>query len=233
LSYAYSYGQLKHVNKRNKRKIRLLLVDDHPLVREGIRSCLSPHKQLEIVGEAADGREALDKAKELNPDVVLMDINLPRLNGLEATWLLRNAAPETKVLILTVHNNKEYVLQIVQAGARGYVLKDTSTEELVRAIERVNGGEAFFSSDVARLLLNDYVTHSGRRKSVEDELSDREREVLALIAEGCSNKDIASRLGLSVRTVETHRARIMQRLDIHNTAGLTKFAINHGLASLA
>src|SRR2546426_809820 len=221
------------MNKRTKRKIRLLLVDDHPLVREGIRSCLHPHKQLEIVGEAADGREALVKAKELNPDIVLMDINLPRTNGLEATRLLRNAAPETKVLILTVHNNKEYVLQIVQAGARGYVLKDTSTEELVRAIERVDGGEAFFSSDVARLLLNDYVTHSGRRKSVEDELSDREREVLALIAEGCSNKDIASRLGLSVRTVETHRARIMQRLDIHNTAGLTKFAINHGLASLA
>ena len=221
------------MNKRTKRKIRLLLVDDHPLVREGIRSCLHPHKQLEIVGEAADGREALIKAKELNPDIVLMDINLPRTNGLEATHLLRQEAPQTKVLILTVHNNKEYVLQIVQAGARGYVLKDTSPEELVQAIEQVNRGEAFFSPDVAHFVLNDYVTSSGRRKSGEEELSDREREVLALIAEGYSNKSIASNLGLSVRTVETHRARIMRKLNIHSTAGLTKFAISQGMASLA
>ncbi len=221
------------MNKRAKRKIRLLLVDDHPLVREGIRSCLHPHKQLEIVGEAADGREALAKAKELNPDIVLMDINLPRTNGLEATRLLRREAPQTRVLILTVHNNKEYVLQIVRAGARGYVLKDTSPGELVQAIEQVNRGEAFFSADVARFVLNDYVTSSGRRKSGEEELSDREREVLALIAEGYSNKSIASKLGLSVRTVETHRARIMRKLNTHSTAGLTKFAISQGMASLA
>ena len=221
------------MNKRTKRKIRLLLVDDHPLVREGIRSCLHPHKQLEIVGEAADGREALAKAKELNPDIVLMDINLPRTNGLEATRLLRREAPQTRVLILTVHNNKEYVLQIVRAGARGYVLKDTSPGELVQAIEQVNRGEAFFSADVARFVLNDYVTSSGRRKSGEEELSDREREVLALIAEGYSNKSIASKLGLSVRTVETHRARIMRKLNTHSTAGLTKFAISQGMASLA
>jgi len=221
------------MNKRAKRKIRLLLVDDHPLVREGIRSCLHPHKQLEIVGEAADGREALAKAKELNPDIVLMDINLPRTNGLEATRLLRREAPQTRVLILTVHNNKEYVLQIVRAGARGYVLKDTSPGELVQAIEQVNRGEAFFSADVARFVLNDYVTTSGRRKSGEEELSDREREVLALIAEGYSNKSIASKLGLSVRTVETHRARIMRKLNTHSTAGLTKFAISQGMASLA
>jgi len=221
------------MNKRTKRKIRLLLVDDHPLVREGIRSCLHPHKQLEIVGEAADGREALIKAKELNPDIVLMDINLPRTNGLEATHLLRQEAPQTKVLILTVHNNKEYVLQSVQAGARGYVLKDTSPEELVQAIEQVNRGEAFFSPEIARFVLNDYVTSSGRRKSGEEELSDREREVVALIAEGYSNKSIASKLGLSVRTVETHRARIMQKLNIHSTAGLTKFALSQGMASLA
>jgi len=220
------------MNKRTKRKIRLLLVDDHPLVREGIRSCLHPHKQLEIVGEAADGREALVKAKELNPDIVLMDINLPRTNGLEATRLLHREAPQTRVLILTVHNNKEYVLQIVQAGARGYVLKDTSPKELVQAIEQVNRGEAFFSPDVAHFVLNDYVTSSGRRKSGEEELSDREREVLALIAEGYSNKSIASKLGLSVRTVETHRARIMRKLNIHSTAGLTKFAISQGMASL-
>ena len=162
-----------------------------------------------------------------------MDINLPRTNGLEATRLLHREAPQTRVLILTVHNNKEYVLQIVQAGARGYVLKDTSPKELVQAIEQVNRGEAFFSADVARFVLNDYVTTSGRRKSGEEELSDREREVLALIAEGYSNKSIASKLGLSVRTVETHRARIMRKLNTHSTAGLTKFAISQGMASLA
>jgi two-component system response regulator NreC len=220
------------MNKRTKRKIRLLLVDDHPLVREGIRSCLLPHQQLEIVGEAADGREALVKTKELQPDIVLMDINLPRTSGLEATRLLRQEAPQTKVLILTVHNNKEYVLQIVQAGARGYVLKDTSPLELVEAIEQVNRGEAFFSPEVARFVLDDYVTSSGPRKSGEEELSDREREVVASIAEGYGNKAIASKLGLSVRTVETHRARIMRKLNIHSTAGLTKFAISQGIASL-
>jgi len=219
--------------ERRQKKIRLLLVDDHPLVREGIRSCLSRHKQLEIVGEAVDGREAVAKTRELKPDIVLMDINLPRMNGLEATRLLQKDSPQTKVLILTVHNNKEYVLPIVHAGARGYVLKDTSPDELVSAIEQVDRGEAFFSSDIARFVLNDYVTTSGRPKSSEDELSDREREVLALIAEGSSNKAIAGRLGLSVRTVETHRARIMRKLNIHSTAGLTKFAINQGIASLA
>jgi two-component system nitrate/nitrite response regulator NarL len=187
---------------------------------------------LDVVGEAVDGREAVAKTKALSPDIVLMDINLPRMNGLDATRLLHKEFPQTKVLILTVHNNKEYVLQIIQAGARGYVLKDASPEELVLAIEQVDRGEAFFSADVARFVLNDYVTGSGSSKSGAAELSDREREVLALIAEGCSNKGIASRLVLSVRTVETHRARIMQKLNIHSTAGLTKFAISHGIASL-
>jgi|SRR5690349_9949184 len=220
------------MNKTTRRKIRLLLVDDHPLVRAGIRSCLSTRKQLMIVGEAADGQEAIAKTKELKPDIVLMDINLPGTNGLEITRQLRRDAPKTKVLILTMHNNKEYVLQIVQAGASGYVSKDTLPEELAQAIEQVDRGEAFFSASVARFVLNDYVASSVRRKSGEEELSEREREVLGLIADGGSNKDIASRLGLSVRTVETHRARIMRKLGIRTTAGLTKFALRHGIATL-
>jgi two-component system, NarL family, nitrate/nitrite response regulator NarL len=173
------------------------------------------------------------KAREVAPDVVLMDINLPRFNGLEATRLLQKEAPNSKVLVVTVHNNREYVVQMVRAGARGYVLKDAPPQQLIQAIEMVYAGEAFFSPDVARFVFNDYVDTSGRAKSGVEELSDREREVLSLIADGHSNKAVAQQLGLSVRTVETHRARIMKRLGIRNAAGLTKFAISHGLIMLA
>lgn len=224
---------MKFLAKRDPGKIRLLLVDDHPLVREGIRSCLASHSQLEIVGEAADGREALSRARSLKPDIVLMDINLPALGGLEATQLLRAEVPQTKVLVLTVHNNKEYVLRIVRAGALGYVLKDTSPEELVRAIERVSAGEAFFSRDVAQFILDDYVT-GARNHKVDPitRLSGRECQVLGLVAHGCSSKEIGNRLGLSVRTVETHRARIMRKLNVRNAAALTKLAIARGIIRL-
>jgi two-component system nitrate/nitrite response regulator NarL len=220
------------MKKPGRKKIRLLLVDDHPLVREGIRSSLSSHSRLEIAAEAADGREAVAKAREVTPDVVLMDINLPRLNGVEATKLLQKEAPHSKVLVLTVHNNREYVLQMVRAGARGYVLKDASPQELIRAIELVDAGEAFFSPEVARFVFNDYVSTSGRTKPQAEDLSEREREVLALIADGHSNKAVAQQLGLSVRTVETHRGRIMKKLGVRNAAGLTKFAISQGLIML-
>lgn len=221
------------MKKPDRKRIRLLLVDDHPLVREGIRSCLSSHSRLEIVAEAVDGREAVAKAREVRPDVVLMDVNLPRLNGVEATRILRREAPSSKVLALTVHNNREYVVRMVRAGARGYVLKDASPQELIQAIEAVNAGEAFFSPDVARFVLNDYVSTSGWAKLHGEDLSEREREVLTLIADGHSNKIAAQMLGLSVRTVETHRARIMKKLAIRNAAGLTKFAISQGLIMLS
>ena len=213
-----------------KRDIRLLLVDDHPLVREGIRSCLATHKHLHIVGEAADGREALAKALHLTPDIVLMDINLPHLNGLEATRLIRQALPLAKVLILTVHNSREYVLQIVQAGAVGYVLKEASPEELTRAIDSAHAGEAFFSPGVAGYVLSDYVANANKFDSLPS-LSERERQILGLVVEGYSSKRIARSLGLSQRTVTTHRAHIMGKLNIHTTAGLVKFAVDNQLAT--
>jgi len=214
-----------------KPKIKILLVDDHPVVRKGLYSCLAPRKNLEIVGEASDGNEALRKVKELMPDLVLMDLAMPEPDGLTVAERLRRETPQVKVLILSMHSTREYVLRIIKAGARGYVLKDAPTEELVRAIEAVNAGETFFSPAVARIALTQYVNESSRTDPLS-RLSDRERDVLARIAEGRSNKEIACDLDIGVRTVETHRERIMQKLDIHSVAGLTKFAINNGLVGL-
>jgi two-component system nitrate/nitrite response regulator NarL len=214
-----------------KSHIKLLLVDDHPVVRRGIASCLARQENLVIVGEAADGVEAVRKAKELLPDIVLMDIDMPQMNGLAVTEVLRKELPTVKVLILSMHSNTEYVLRIIQSGARGYVLKEASPEELIRAIETVNRGEAFFSPDVARVALNQFVRGSGDGPE-SSRLTSREREVLIQIAEGLSNKEIACRLGVGVRTVETHRERIMRKLNIHSVAGLTKFAVAKGYISL-
>jgi len=214
-----------------KNSIRLLVVDDHPVVRKGIRACLSRHQEMEIVGEAADGREALRLARELQPDIALMDIDMPQMNGLAATEALRRELPRVKVLILSMYSNTEYVLRILQSGARGFVLKEATTDELVHAIETVNAGDAYFSSDVARVALSKFVESNGAADSVR--LSNREREVLSLIAEGLSNKEIAGQLGVGVRTVETHRERIMRKLDIHTVAGLTRYALAHGLITLS
>src|SRR5712675_2208789 len=214
-----------------KSRIKLLLVDDHPVVRRGISSCLAQQERLAIIGEAADGLEAVRKAKELSPDIILMDIDMPRMNGLAVTEALRKDLPNVKVLILSMHSNTEYVLRIIQSGARGYVLKEASPEELVKAIETVEGGESFFSSDVARAALNQYVRGNGT-ESNSMHLTKREREVLIQIAEGLSNKEIANQLGVGVRTVETHRERIMRKLNIHSVAGLTKFAITKGMISI-
>lgn len=208
-----------------------MLVDDHPVVRKGVASCLARHEHLQIVGEAADGEEAMRKARELLPDVILMDIDMPHMNGLAVTELLRKEMPQIKVLILSMHSNTEYVLRIIQSGARGYVLKEAPTDELVRAINAVFAGDAFFSPEVAHAALNKFV-RGAANENVESALTSREREVLVQIAEGLSNKEIAGRLGVGVRTVETHRERIMRKLDIHSVAGLTKFAISHGLVSL-
>src|SRR5215471_8997397 len=221
----------KSRTEKMKSRIKLLLVDDHPVVRRGISSCLARQERLSIVGEAADGIEAVRKAKELAPDIVLMDIDMPHMDGLAVTELLRKELPSVKVLILSMHSNTEYVLRIIQSGARGYVLKEASPEELVRAIETVNRGEAFFSPDVARVALNQFVRGSGDGPE-SSRLTSREREVLIQIAEGLSNKEIACRLGVGVRTVETHRERIMRKLNIHSVAGLTKFAVAKGYISL-
>jgi two-component system, NarL family, nitrate/nitrite response regulator NarL len=214
-----------------KQTIRVLVADDHPVVRKGLHSCLARQEGLKIVGEAADGQEAVRKALELAPDVVLMDISMPNLSGLAATEMLRKEAPPVKVLILSVHGNKEYLYRIIQAGAHGYVSKEASPEELLRAIESVHKGAPFFSPEAAQAALSQIVNNGGKAEPFA-QLTDREREVLVLIAEGQSNKEIAGRLGIGVRTIETHRERIMRRLDIHSIAGLTKFAIANGLVPL-
>lgn len=214
-----------------KNRIKLLIVDDHPVVRRGISMCLSHHEQLEVVGEAADGREAIRRARELQPDIALMDIDMPQMNGLAVAEVLHREMPKLKVLILSMHGNTEYVLRILQSGARGFVLKEAPAEELVRAIETVNNGDAYFSPDVARVALNKFV--QGKNNGGDEaQLTNREREVLTFIADGFSNKEIAAQLGVGVRTVETHRERIMKKLDIHTIAGLTRYALAKGLVTL-
>jgi two-component system response regulator NreC len=186
---------------------------------------------LKVVGEAADGDEALRKTRELLPDVVLMDISMPGMDGLAVTEVLRKEAPQVKVLVLSVHSNKDYIFRVIRAGAHGYVSKEAPPEELIRAIDLVCEGEPYFSEDIARAALNEFVSGGGK-KGPFSQLTDREREVLVQIAEGRSNKEIADHLGIGVRTIETHRERIMRRLNIHSVAGLTKFAIANGLISL-
>jgi len=219
--------------ERQVKKIRLLLADDHPVVRKGIESCLARYRHLEVVGEAADGKQALSKANELAPDILLLDIGLPDMDGVAVTERLKKESPHTKVLVLSMHQHKDTLLRLIQAGIRGYLLKDAAPEEIVRAIDAVYAGEIYFSPDVARMALDQYVASAGgTATSPVSKLTGREREVLALIAEGHSNKEVACKLSLSVRTVETHRERVMRKLEIRNAAGLTKFAIAHGLVSL-
>jgi len=220
------------VKKDKPKKIKLLLVDDHPIVLDGIKSHLCAQPDFEVVGDAANGQEALRKAKLTLPDVVLMDISMPHMNGLEAMTNLRKQVPNAKILVLTMHDSREYIAQVVRSGARGYLLKDSAPAELVGAIKAVHGGEVYFSPSVSKVLIEEMA--DGRKPSGPEQqpLTDREREVLSLIAEGLLNKQIADRLGIGVRTIETHRERIMRKLDIHNAAGLTKFAIARGLVSV-
>ena len=214
-----------------KPQIRILLADDHPIVRKGLRSCLGNCEHFVIVGEAADGQEALRLARELSPQLVLMDIDMPRLSGLEATEILRKELPHIKVLVLSMHRHSEYVLRAIQSGACGYVLKETAPDELAQAIEQVQAGGTFFTPEVARVALNQFVRGAGPGPD-GSLLTNREREVLVLIAKGLSNKEIATRLNVGVRTVETHRERIMRKLDIHTVAGLTRFALAKGYTTL-
>lgn len=214
-----------------KQKIRILIADDHPVVRKGLQLCLAKQDKLKLVGEAADGAEALDKALELAPDVVLLDISMPRMDGLAVTTALRKKVPKMKILVLSVHNNRDFIFRIIQAGAHGFVSKEAAPDELVRAIESVFQGDTFFAPEVAQAALSQLVSNGGKGDAFA-QLTDRERQVLVLIAHGRSNKEIASQLDVGVRTIETHRERIMRRLDIHSVAGLTKYAIATGLIPL-
>ncbi|HEX4596739.1 MAG TPA: response regulator transcription factor [Burkholderiaceae bacterium] len=214
------------------RKVRVLIADDHALVREGLRALLQAQPDIEVIGEAETGREAVQLARTLNPDVVLMDIAMPLLSGLEATRQIAKQVPSTRVLIVSSYSDDEYVHQLAEAGGAGYVLKQTTCADMVRAIHEAKKGNAFFSPAISRRLSDHYresITRGTPVKERTDLLTSRETEVLQLIAEGDSNKRIASELGIGIKTVERHRQRLMDKLGIHDVAGLTRYAISRGL----
>ncbi|HXF67691.1 MAG TPA: response regulator transcription factor [Burkholderiales bacterium] len=212
-------------------RLRVILADDHTLVRAGLRSLLGQLPEVEVVAETGDGREVLALVPRHRPDIVLMDITMPGMNGLEATAHLRKDHPGVKVVILSMHASEEYVLQALRAGAAGYLLKDSATLELALALQAVARGETYLSPPISRQVVENYMRRVGEDVRPLAALTARQREILQLIAEGASTKDIARRLELSVKTVESHRAQLMERLGIHDVAGLVRFAIRHGLVS--
>jgi len=211
--------------------IRVVLADDHALVRAGIRTLCELLEGVTVIAEAADGIEVLEMVKAHHPDLVLMDITMKTLNGLEATARIKREFPHVRVIILSMHAVEDYVQQALKAGAAGYLLKDAAVPELEMAITAVMRGEAYLSAQISRQVVQCYMQRAGVVEGPLDVLTSRQREILQLIAEGHSTKDIGFRLGLSAKTVETHRAQIMERLDIHDIAGLVRFAIRVGLAN--
>jgi two-component system, NarL family, response regulator NreC len=207
-------------------KLRILLADDHAMVRHGFRMILCSQADIEIVGEAGNGREAVEMAARLQPDLIVMDVAMPELNGIEATRRICEASPRIRVLALSMHKDSVYVREILRAGARGYLLKDSSDTDLLAAVRAVAGGEGYLSPGVSEAVLSDYRRHV---TDPIDLLTSREREVLQLIAEGKTNKEIATLLGLSVYTVDAHRGRIMEKLNLHSTGELVRFAVRKGL----
>jgi DNA-binding NarL/FixJ family response regulator len=208
------------------RKLRILLADDHAVVRQGFRRILESQPDMEIIGEAGNGREAVELAEKLTPDLIVMDVAMPELNGIEATRRLKDGSPRTRVLALSMHKDAVYVREILRAGAQGYLLKDAIDADLVAAVRAVAKGEGYLSPGVANAVLTDYRQHV---TDPIDLLSSREREVLQLIAEGKTNKEIAVLLNLSVYTVDAHRGRIMEKLNLHSTGELVRFAVRKGL----
>jgi two-component system nitrate/nitrite response regulator NarL len=212
--------------------IRMLLADDHPLVREGLRSCLSAAPGIEIVGEAADGCEAMQRVRTLAPDVVLLDLNMPRMSGLEAATAILREHPHVRVLVLSVHHQLEYSVEIILSGAHGHVSKDAAPAELIRAIETVARGGTHFEVAATVQYLRRYAPAAPCAMiPAHKALTPRETDVLALVAEGLGNREIAARLALGLRTVETHREHLMRKLDIHTVAGLTRYAMARGLVA--
>ena len=208
------------------KRIRILLADDHAVVRQGFRMILAAHSDLEIVGEAGNGREAVELAATLRPDVVVMDVAMPELNGIEATRRLTAENPHTRVVALSMHKDSVYVREILRAGARGYLLKDSVADDLVAAVRAVANGEGYLSPAISNAVLDDYRKHV---TNPIDLLSSREREVLQMLAEGQTNKEIATTLNLSVYTVDAHRGRIMEKLNVHSINELVRFAVRNGL----
>lgn len=215
------------------KKIRVLLADDHNLIRAGLRRVVESQPDFIVAGEAEEGRQAVAMAEQLKPDVVVMDIGMPLLNGIEAARQIRAAQPETQIVMLSMHSDEGYVLRALKAGAKAYLLKDSAEADLARAIHAAAEGKSFFSPAVGKVLLEDYMRKM-ERTGAEDSyelLTPREREVLQLVAEGKSSKEVANLLDLSVYTVETHRARVMQKLNLHGIPELTLYAVRKGIIS--
>ena len=213
--------------------IRVLLADDHGVVRKGLRFMLEQEPEMSVVGEAGDGREAVKLAEELNPDVVIMDIGMPILNGIEAATQIVKRNSDIGVIFLSMHSDESYLLRALTAGAKGYLLKDSAETDLVRAVQAVASHKPFFSPAIANTLLEDYLRHL-QQKGIQDSydlLTEREKEILQLIAEGKSNKEVATLLNISLYTVETHRTHIMQKLNLHNTAEIVLYAVRKKIIS--
>jgi two-component system response regulator NreC len=213
------------------RKTRILLADDHKLMRSGLKALIEQQPDLSVVGEADDGRQAVALAAKLKPDLLVMDIGMPNLNGIEAARQITQASPETAIVILSMHSDESYVLRALKAGAKGYLLKDSAESDLIRALHAVAGGKSFFSPAVSKVLLDDYVRKLQRSGAEDayDLLTPREREILQLVAEGKSNKDVANLLDLSVYTVETHRSNIMEKLNLRGVPELILYAVRKGI----
>jgi DNA-binding NarL/FixJ family response regulator len=216
-----------------KKQYRIVIADDHTILREGLRALLSADPEFDIVGEAEDGRNAIRCVENLMPDLVLMDLSMPRMDGLGAIKEIKKQNPETKIIALTVHKTEEYVLTTLKAGADGYVLKDATHSELVMAIKNVLIGKRYLSPDISAKVIEGYLEGKKtlKAKSAWDTLTQREREILKLIGEGYKNKEVADYLCISLKTVEKHRANLMKKLDLHNAATLTAFAVEKGLVT--
>lgn len=207
---------------------RVLLADDHQIVREGLRGLLEKNGQ-EVVGEAADGLEAIRLARNLTPDIAVLDVSMPQLNGLDAAHEIQRLVPTTKIILLTMYSDKSYVLKALHGGVKGYVLKTQASDDLIRAVREVMRGEVYISPGVAGSVVDAYL---GKTDVDVDPLTPRERQILQLIAEGNTTKDIATLLSISFKTAESHRSRIMKKLDIHEVTGIVRYAIRRGLAQL-
>ena len=214
-------------------KLRILLGDDHTIVRQGLRKILEAQPEWSVVAEASDGREAVRQTLALSPDVAILDIGMPLLNGIEATRQIVKRLPNTRVVILSMHSDEPYIIQALQAGALAYLLKDSADTDLIRGVTAAAAGKSFFSPAVAKVMLDDYLRHLTQKGIVDryESLSEREREIFQLIAEGHGNKEIADILSVSPSTVETHRAHILQKLDVHSTAELVLYAVRRGVIS--
>ncbi len=212
-------------------KIRVLLADDHTILRAGLRMMIDAQPDIEVIGEASDGRQALSETQRLQPDVVLMDITMPEMNGIEATRQIKRAGDAPRVLILTMHENEEYLFQVLRAGASGYILKEAASAELISAIRIVNSGRFYMSPSAQSMMVGDYLqrVRSGEERDSYSALTEREREILKLVAEGHTNNQIAERLFISPKTVDTHRTHIMDKLNLHSRAELVKYAMRRGL----